>query len=194
MKQAPNDFFAALYCETQGRYQPRRIYGETITEIRREKTLMNINMTRWFLLATLISVLQAGVIPASEEEADLASAYFPDIKVSYKLDARLTQGLYMGDSWVSPATYTLAGEGRTCIVEAGVYGLDPGGKPGKLSPTWIPSDPGMVSVSRHQGNAVKITVKRTGQCSLTVTYGGTTKKLAIKAVRQNGALQVNITQ
>ena len=146
------------------------------------------------ILAALTIVFPMGVIPASQEETDLARAYLPDIKVSFKLDARLTRGLYMGDSWISPATYTLAEEGRTCVVEAGVYGLDPNGKPGELSPKWIPSDPGMVSVSRHQSNAVKITVKRTGQCSLMVTFGGASKNLAIKAVRQNGGLRVDITQ
>ena len=152
-------------------------------------------MTKIFLiLAAVTVVFPMGVIPASKEEADLALAYLPDIKVSFKLDARLTRGLYMGDSWVSLATYTMAGGGRTCVGEAGVYGLDPDGKPGELSPKWIPSDPGMVSVSRHQGNAVKITVKRTGRCSLMVTFGGASKKLAIKAVRQNGGLRVDISQ
>lgn len=67
-------------------------------------------------------------------------------------------------------------------------------EPGKLSPTWVPSDPGMVSVSSHLGNAVKITVMRSGQSSLTVTYGGASTKLFIKAVYQNSAMQVEISQ
>lgn len=116
------------------------------------------------------------------------------ITISFKLDPRLTRGLYMGDRWVSPPTYTRVGEEKELTVDARVRGLDSKRTPKNIKPTWAPSDPDMVTVTPAQGTQVLITVKRAGESSLMVTFGGATKELAIKAVRQNGGLRVDITQ
>jgi hypothetical protein len=41
---------------------------------------------------------------------------------------------------------------------------------------------------------VEITVLKEGQSDLTVTSGGVSKKLTVKAVRQQGSLRVDISQ
>jgi hypothetical protein len=102
--------------------------------------------------------------------------------------------MYMGDRWVSPLTFTPARQGKTATVEASADGLDDQGKRMKITPAWIPADPGMVEVTRGQGNDVQITVKRAGVSKLKVVAQGVTKELAIKAVDQGDAIAVEIVQ
>jgi FKBP-type peptidyl-prolyl cis-trans isomerase FklB len=88
---------------------------------------------------TRVPVRSDAAVPASD---------LRDIKMSFKLDPRLTRGRYMGDRWVSPPTYTgVRQEGKEYAVEARAEGLDAKGRPMRISPEWIPSDPGMVTVS-----------------------------------------------
>lgn len=112
------------------------------------------------------------------------------IEVAFKLDPRLTKGLYMGERWVSPPTYTTTLD----TVEARVAGVGPKGSLGNISAKWIPSDPGMVTISPAEGNEVKISVKRAGESRVQVTSGGISKELSIKAANQNNVMQVEIAQ
>lgn len=121
-------------------------------------------------------------------------AALADISVSFKLDPRLTRGLYMGERWGSPATYSGVQEG-VFTVDARVQGLDVKGQPVDISPKWIPEDPKMVTVSPSQGNAVQITVLRAGRTSLKVTSQGFSKILYIKAAPYQGrAILAEISQ
>lgn len=115
------------------------------------------------------------------------------LKVSFKLDPRLTQGLHMGERWVSPATHVATGRGSLVTVAARASGVDAQGRPFK-SPTWSPAQPDMVAVSPEQGAQVEITVLRPGESTLTVSGGGATKTLKVKAVEQAGVWQVDISQ
>jgi FKBP-type peptidyl-prolyl cis-trans isomerase FklB len=126
-----------------------------------------------------------GVVPAVELE---------EMHLSFKLDSRLTKGLYMGDRWVSPAVYTGVGDGNSLIVDVRANGFDSKKTQIEISPTWIPSDPGMLTVSPSQGSEVKIIVKRAGETSLQVTAPGVSRVLIIKAAYQNGILQAEIAQ
>jgi len=179
--------------------------------MRKKKEASGALMKMFFML-TLVGFLLSsdGCAPALQREepikADVsATPVNPDsnavpsptltgITISFKLDPRITRGSYMGDRWVSPPTYARVGEEKELTVDAKVRGLDAKGRPKDISPTWTPSDPDMVTVTPGQGNQVLITVKHAGESSLTVTYGVVTKKLDIKAVRQNGGLRVDITQ
>jgi len=144
--------------------------------------------------AALILVLLAGVIPVSQEAAAQAAASLNDIKVSFKLDPRITRGMYMGDRWISPPTYVGVGEGREMTVEARAEGLDAKGNPMDVSPEWMPANPGMVAVSPAQGKEVKITVRSGGQSSLKVSSLGISKDLLIKATYEGNAIKVEITR
>jgi hypothetical protein len=79
-------------------------------------------------------------------------------------------------------------------VEASAGGLNGTGKPVKIKPQWIPADPGMVEVTRGQGDDVQITVKRAGESKLMVVAQGFTKELLVKAVDQGEAIAVEIVQ
>ena len=86
-----------------------------------------------------------------------------DIKVSFKLDPRLTRGMYMGERWVSPPIYSRVQEpGKPLTVDARVEGRDVQGRPVNINPRWIASDPDMVSVSPARGGAFNILVERAG--------------------------------
>ena len=118
------------------------------------------------------------------------------IQVSYKMDPRVAKGLYMGDRWISPPTYTstYSEDGKTITVEVRAVGLDATGKESAISPKWVPADPEMVTVTPSEGNEVKITVKRAGETSMQVTSEGVSKELAIKAEHKGEAMQVEIAQ
>jgi len=158
--------------------------------------MTNTNLTRLIALAALIGGLLAGIVQVSQAAAGTEGVSLTDIKISFKLDQRLTRGQYMGDLWVSPPTYTRLQDGKELIVEARVEGVDVKGTLMEISPTWTPSDPDMVAVSPGQGKEVKITVKYAGQSSLEVASRGVTKKLSIKAtaIHEGKVLQVEITQ
>jgi hypothetical protein len=156
--------------------------------------LRNNSLIRLLALAAFMVVLPAGVMPASQEMAVPPAASLTDIKVSFKLDPRITQGTYMGERWVSPPVYTRVGEGKELAVEARVHGIDARGKSMNIRAKWMPSDPGMVTVSPGQGDDIKITVHRAGQCSLEVNSQGFSKKLSIKAKYEGSGIQVEISQ
>jgi len=117
-----------------------------------------------------------------------------DMKISFKMDPRITRSTYSGERWISPPTFIQAGlpDVKEMSVEARCEGLDAKGMP--VAPQWIPSDPEMVAVSPGQGKEVKITVKRAGQSGLEVASQGGSKKLSIKAAYKGNAMQVEITQ
>jgi len=150
--------------------------------------------TRLLALAAFIGVLLAGAVQVPQEAIGQAATSITNIRVSFKLDPSLTRGMYMGERWVSPPTYTAVQDGKEITVEASAQGLDVKGKPIDISPEWIPEDPKMVAVSPGQGRHVKITVRRAGQTSLKVVSDGASKRLVIKATHQEGAIQVEISQ
>ena len=150
--------------------------------------------TRLLAIAALIGVLLVGAIQAPQEAIGQAATSVTNIRVTFKLDPSLTRGMYMGERWVSPPTYTAVQEGKEITVEASAQGLDAKGKLIDISPEWIPEDPKMVAVSPGQGRQVKITVRRAGQTSLKVVSDGASKRLVIKATYQDGATQVEILQ
>ena len=116
------------------------------------------------------------------------------ITVSFKLDPLLTRGMYMGDRWVSPPTFTTVREGKELTVVARARGLSAMGKPIRISPEWTPADSDMVSVKPGRGGAVEIIVKRAGRTTLKVASQGISKELSIKATYQGGTIQVDISR
>jgi hypothetical protein len=138
----------------------------------------------------IVSQLQAEM----KRKQAVADTVPTGITVSFKLDPRITKGLYMGDRWASPPTHTRVQEGKTCTVDARARGFGAKGKPVKIRPKWIPADPKMVTVSPGEGSEVKITVQRDGQSKLTVVTPGVSKELSIKAAYQDNAIRVEISQ
>jgi hypothetical protein len=116
------------------------------------------------------------------------------LAVTFRLDPRLTRSLYMGDRWVSPATYTRVGETTGVEIEVRVDGLLPGGGTIAVSPEWTISEPSMLTVTPGRAGEAKITVLRGGQCSVKLSAHGLTRELSVTATAQATSLRVDITQ
>jgi hypothetical protein len=157
------------------------------------------------VLALVVSVSnaqgQAGVVPLSQGPvvpgAGSPAPVVPSpaaIRVAFKLDPRLTTGLYMGERWVSPPTHSAFQVGTSVTVDARASGVDAKGKPARISARWTTADPRMVTFTRGEGNDVKITIQRAGESVIDVTSHGVSKQLAVKAVRQGEVMRVEIAQ
>jgi hypothetical protein len=149
---------------------------------------------RWLAFAVLIAVLMAGALQASEKAGAPAAPALTGIKFSFLVDRRVTRGMYMGDHWISPATYIRLGEGKTVIVPVRAYGLDADMQETRIEPQWKSSEPSVVQVSPAQGHQVELTVLKAGQSDLTATYGKTFKKMVVRATTIAGTLRVEISQ
>ncbi len=115
-----------------------------------------------------------------------------DIQFTYKRDPRMvdpTRGL---GPWVSGPNY--GGATAQDTVEVRAEGVDAAGKPAKISPQWVPSDPGMVTVSPREGDDVKITVHKAGESKLKITYQGLSKELEIRAEYVNKFMVLGIAE
>jgi FKBP-type peptidyl-prolyl cis-trans isomerase FklB len=137
--------------------------------------------------------VSATVKQASSESVVPAGA-LADIKISYKVDPRITKSLYMGERWASPRIYNCVNAGTTCTVEARVEGFDAKGAPIKATPEWIPADPKIVTVTPDRGNVVKITVLQAGETSLKVTAGEFSKELFITAKYDGNKIKAGISR
>jgi len=130
-----------------------------------------------------------------KQAAPTAPGALTGIAVSFKMDPRITRGMYMGDRWISPPTYTSTfQEGKETTVEARVHGVDAKKNKMKIKPKWTPSDPEMVTVTPGEGSDVKIAVKRAGKSTLNVAAPGVSKEFSIKATEEGDAIRVEITQ
>lgn len=156
--------------------------------------LLTTGMTRLLALGALILVLLAGVSLAQKAQSPETAA-FKDIKVIFKLDPRITQGMYMGERWISPPKYTRVQEGQNpLIIEAQAMGLDAQGKQAPIKAVWTPAEPEMVKVSPGQGHQVEITVLRAGQTKLKVDFQGISKTLSVKGKPLGNVLIAEISQ
>ena len=135
-------------------------------------------------------------VKQKEQGNESSPSVIKGIKVFFKLDSRMSGPTYGGERWGSPPTFSFAQGGSQLTVDAKARGLDAGGRSIDLSPTWIPADPEMVTITPGQRNEVTITVKRAGQTSLQVASQGVSRTLSIKATatQEGKALQVEITQ
>lgn len=122
-------------------------------------------------------------------DGDVAS-----IGLSFKLDRRLTQGVYLGDLWVSPPTFTIVQPGTSAIISARAKALDSQGGAVSAVPYWNVLDPEMVTISPPQGGEVAIAIGRPGQSRIEVEAEGVSSRLLVRASNQDGAIRVDITR
>jgi hypothetical protein len=116
------------------------------------------------------------------------------VSVSFKLDPRLTDGLYMGELWVSPPVFSIALDGEG-FIEARARCFDAAGAETDAIPAWTPVHADMVVVTPPQGTQVRIAIHRPGESSLRIACGALTRDLAVRAfTQQNGVLRAEITQ
>lgn len=122
-----------------------------------------------------------------------ASVRAPRMVVAFRLDPALTRSLFLGDRWVSPPSFAFAQPGTQYVVRAKLQEIDSDGERTDLSGNWATTDPEMVAIDRGQGE-VTIVVRQPGESDLTVTAGGESKVLHVRARRLADAMQVAIDQ
>jgi type IV pilus biogenesis protein CpaD/CtpE len=130
----------------------------------------------------------------SKMTADQAARGLADIKIEFRLDPRITGGMYMGDRWVSPPTYTTVRSGKELTVQARAWGVDARGATVGISPKWTPANPDMVTVSPDESAQVTITVKSEGESRLKVALAGVSRELSVKATYLENGIRADITQ
>lgn len=118
----------------------------------------------------------------------------PKLAVAFRLDPELTQGMYLGERWVSPETYFFAQPGTQYVVQAKAQDIGRDGEHVDVNGDWAASDPGMVAVTRKEDGKVTIVVRHPGESNLTVTSLGKSKVLHVRANQVADAMQVEITQ
>jgi hypothetical protein len=133
---------------------------------------------------------------ASEESPDAAPSAAAHMEIAFKLDPRITKGLYMGDRWVSPPTYTRTAQGSSVTVDAKVDCRDARGIPASESIESRASDPDMVTVSQPVSpNQLEISIHRLGTSTLELSCGPVSKSLVIAAnPRGEDGMLVEITR
>lgn len=114
------------------------------------------------------------------------------IKISFKLDPRLTRSLHMGTRWVSPPSYVASHGGNLYTVQARADGVAAGR--GIRDPTWLASEPDMVAVTPDRGREVEIAVLREGRSTLTVEEGGVHSTVTVTAVHRSGVWEIDISR
>ena len=93
------------------------------------------------------ALLLAGRVAASGEPAkeEKASA-LARLDLSFKLDPRLTRGLYLGDNGSRPRPSRSTNRGGRDR-RGPAQGRDATGTPVAAKPRWVPADPAMVTVT-----------------------------------------------
>ncbi|NUS39426.1 MAG: hypothetical protein HOQ02_10440 [Lysobacter sp.] len=115
------------------------------------------------------------------------------LAVAFRLDPALTQGIYLGQRWVSPPEFYFAQPGAQFVVEAKAQDIDARGTRTDVSGDWAASDPEMVAITRHADGATLV-IRKPGESDLTVRAGRDAKTLHVSAERLPDAMRVRISQ
>jgi FKBP-type peptidyl-prolyl cis-trans isomerase FklB len=140
---------------------------------------------------------EPGVVQQQAAEPAIAKTAVPleDIRISFKLDPRLSGATYGGERWIASTPFTsLAQLGTQATVEVKADGVAQNGAPVRAAVEWTPADPGMISVVAGENSQVKITVHHAGESKVTVASNGVSKQLIVKAKYTGNATQVEISQ
>lgn len=115
------------------------------------------------------------------------------LAVALRLDPSLTQGIFLGDRWVSPPDFFFAQPGTVFVVQAKAQHLDGSGEPHDVAGNWDATDAGMVNVVRN-ARAATLEIRRPGDSDVTVAAAGQTVVLHIHAVQLADSIEVHIRQ
>jgi hypothetical protein len=114
---------------------------------------------------------------AATVQAFAAPAAISDIRISFKLDARLSGPTYGSERWMATPTFSAAFD----PVHVKADGIGRRGAQTAIAPRWTAADSAMVTISPVEGAEVAISVKRAGQTTIEVSFGGVSRTLSIKS-------------
>ena len=113
----------------------------------------------------------------------LGTAEIVAIQVYYKLDTRLTAGIYMGERWVSPRTYhSTLQPGAVAAVEVKAVGMNSWQQPVEVNLVWQTADADIVTLSADEGRSVILSAHGAGETTVRVSSGNVSKLLTISSI------------
>lgn len=159
-----------------------------------------------FVLARRLQAPDAPIVPAPAVASSSAAQSPPArpnrtasterpqrLAVALRLDPTLTQGIFMGDRWVSPPDFFFAQPGTRFVVQVKAQHLDGSGEPHDVAGNWNATDTSMVNVVRD-ARAATLEILRAGDSDVTVAAAGQTVVLHIHAVQLADSIEVHIRQ
>lgn len=164
-----------------------------------------------FTLARRLQTPDAPILPAASATSSAvqpsASAAKPArtlsterperLTVALRLDPSLTQGMFMGDRWVSPPEFYFAQPGSVFVVQAKAQHRDGRGERHDFTGNWNATNPRMVEIQRNaqpDARTVTLAIRQPGDSDVTVSAGGETVVLHVHAVQLADSIQVHIRQ
>lgn len=135
----------------------------------------------------------ASAPPPTSAPASPQAAPIPRMVATFRLDPSLTQGLQMGDRWVSPPEFYFAQPGTQFVVEAKAQNLDARGARLDVSGNWAATNPEMVAITR-QPDGVMLVVREPGESDVTLRAGSGVVTLHISAEQLPDSMRVRISQ
>jgi FKBP-type peptidyl-prolyl cis-trans isomerase len=144
-------------------------------------------------LAVAALVLGGGAADAAEPAKATVAPVVARIDVSFKMDPRLTRGLYLGDRWVSAQTFSISQPVVGATVEARAVSRSAAGRPVGAEPRWSAEDTEMIRVEPAGGKDVKIAVLRAGESRVRVSAGAVAREVTVRAVQKGEALLIEIS-
>jgi FKBP-type peptidyl-prolyl cis-trans isomerase FklB len=141
--------------------------------------ISGVNRTSFLALAVFFLLAYGAAQAIRGAAPPAATGAVKDIQLSYKRDPRVVDPYRGIKPWAAGPNF--GGATAQDTVEVRAEGVDSAGKPVKINPEWIASDPEMVTVSPSQGDDVKVTVHKAGESKLTIKYQGVSKELEIRA-------------
>jgi hypothetical protein len=134
----------------------------------------------------------AGAADGEGGKAAAQAAAHERLELTFKVDPRLTRGLYMGDRWVSPPRYSAHLPADAAVVDARAQRVGATGRRSAVPARWTAGDPAMVSVTPGSGAEVRLRVLREGESRVEVDAAGLARGFSVKALRKEAVLQVEI--
>jgi hypothetical protein len=139
--------------------------------------------------------VEAQPVPSRERAtAAAANARRQPLSVAFRLDPELTQGVFLGERWVSPPSFFFAQPGTQYVVRAKAQTIDGHGDRTDVRADWAPANPEMVAVDRGDLGEVTVVVRQPGESDLTVSAGSSARVLHVSATRTADAMQVDFSQ
>ena len=133
------------------------------------------SLPRWLAVVALSAASSLAVVASTQAIAG-------EPKIAFKLDPRVTGGLYMGDRWVVASKFTQVQDGSRLTVAA----------KGPQGASWVAADPSMVTVTPVTDREVRLTINRVGET--TMTAAGQVLTIKAEPAAAQGLLKVQISQ
>ncbi|MBM4273141.1 MAG: hypothetical protein FJ134_01580 [Deltaproteobacteria bacterium] len=122
------------------------------------------------------------------------AAQIAALRVWFKNEFLTKENVYMGEVWNDPDKFQRTREGRTFTHDLKVMGLDSRRNQVVVNATWKVSDQAQVKITPQRGHQVKLTIKKAGESTVTVSSGKISRKLTVIAEYRDGSMRVEIRQ